>query len=90
MLDFSGGISGSRSEYGVHPRHVRVADNMIFRPRRAMSVRSGSRRASDTQYANAHRIGILKSSGGYSAFVVQSGTPGVITDLGTGAAQTIP
>lgn len=90
MLDFSGGISGSRSEYGALPRHVRIADNLIFRPRRAMSVRSGSRRASDTQYANAHSIGALKSTGSYSAFVVQSGTPGVVTDLGTGTAQTIP
>ena len=90
MLDFSRGISGSRSEYGVYPAHVRVADNMIFRPRRAMSVRSGTRKASNTQYVNAHSIGVLKGVGTYTAFIVQSGTPGVVTDLASGTAQTIP
>lgn len=91
MLDFSGGINGSRSEYGSRVRHVRYADNVIFRPRRGMSCRSGSRRITDTQFVNAHSAGVWKDSAGASkAFVAMSGAPGTIKDALANVAQTIP
>lgn len=55
MLDLSGGLRGGISDYGAKPNHVVVAENVEFRPFRAVRVRKGSQRASsDTLHYEPH------------------------------------
>ncbi len=59
QFDFGQGVVGGRSDLGIpimgrrlgrmaYIRHVKYADNAIFRPQRAMSVRGGSRAVSSS------------------------------------------
>jgi hypothetical protein len=49
-FDFGGGVVGNVSDYGLRPRHLRLSDNLLGRPKRAMgSVRNGYAELQNTQ-----------------------------------------
>ena len=91
QFDFGEGIVGGRSDLGIpttsrrlgrraYIRHVRLANNVIFRPVRAVSVRTGSRDISSAMLASPPQsAGKFYNVGGNRVFVHS------ITGVGTGA-----
>ncbi len=91
QFDFGEGIVGGRSDLGIptmgrrlgrraYIRHVRLADNAIFRPARAIRVRPGSRDISSAAVASAPQsLGKFYNASGNRVFVH------AVTGLGTGA-----
>jgi len=51
MFDFSAGVVASLASFKLRPRHARRANNVLFRPKRAFTVRSGSRNLTSAAFA---------------------------------------
>lgn len=98
MRDFSNGVVGGVSDLENRARikkHLRLADNMVMRPHRALSVRDGSRRLSTALLPKQpHSIGKWRSSSGASKVFTAGwdGSAGTVYEATTSAytSQTWP
>jgi len=96
QVDFSAGVVGGLTDYKTTPRHLRLCDNMLMRPRRGASARRGSRVVSTGNLPyEPHSIGeYAPSAGTGKVFTVVKDSPtfGRMYEVGLTAftQQTLP
>lgn len=98
MYDFSGGVIGSASTLKARPRHLRRANNLLFRPLRAMTVRGGSRSITSASFAASpaevpHSLGRFYSASSPKLFAgTDDGATRRLREVAAGSitTQTLP
>lgn len=93
LYNFTGGVVGNISEAGLDRpiTFLRRADNAVFHPPRAVSLRLGSRALSTATLASApHSLGKLRPTTGTARLFVGRGTGISLAAVGAYTSQTMP
>lgn len=102
VYDFSGGVMGGISDLRLTAKHLRRADNIIFRPLRSISLRQGSRAVTSASLPQTsgppavdrkiHSLGRYYGASPKMFGAAWDGTTGFLYEIGASAytAQTLP